>query len=240
MADVAIDATALGGLANLHASRLVHFAQSAAATSAIVAHRTIDTGAAQRSSGHRVGAGAERCTRGNYADAATTFIITRAGVAFLRAVRRRAAVTTRVAERRAALGVAATWITIGLARRVERDATTSHARSATAFAALGARRVIGDTLLVRAYLVNTAHRTALGARRARRTGHRARRGIGRARTLRIANLRAAFAAASARCTESAAYVVGVAGTTAVPSTACDPYDKEHRSEPKANPHRPPL
>src|SRR5512140_25121 len=121
-ADVAIDATPLRWLADLHAGRRVDVAQTAAAVTAAVAHRAVDAGAAVRATGHRVRAQAQRAGRADLADAAAALGVARAGVSVMGAPRRRPARAVRVAERRAALGAAAARVAVGLAGGAERCA----------------------------------------------------------------------------------------------------------------------
>src|ERR1019366_1099623 len=112
-AEIAVDVTALRGLANLHARRSVGRAESAAAIVAGAAHGPVEPSVAERRPGGRRAAGAERLPGGEGADAAAAIGGLRAHVAVLNAERRRDRADARRAELRTAVSV----LRAGVARR---------------------------------------------------------------------------------------------------------------------------
>jgi len=235
MADVAVDAAALGGLADLHAGRRVGLAQAAAAIATAGAHRAVDAGRAQRAAGHRMVAEADRVAGHDVAEIAAALVVVRARIAVLDAVRRRAAHVVRVAQGRAAIAVAAARVAVGLAARVERGAGAVAARAAAAFAVVRARRAVGRALLVGAHAVDAAHRAAVGVRRARGTGHAADRRVRGARALRIADAGTAAVAGRAGGAVHTAWMRGVGAVARfLAAAACR--GEEQRDDRKSKPH----
>ena len=134
-AEVPVDVTALGGLADLHAGGAVGSAQTTAAIAAAGAHGAVETSVAERGARGRRAAGAERGARGDRAHASAAIGALGAGVAVLDAEGRgdRAA-PRRVAELRAALRALRARVAgrlAGFAQGLARAATARAAAAST-------------------------------------------------------------------------------------------------------------
>ncbi|MBK9037350.1 MAG: LysR family transcriptional regulator [Myxococcales bacterium] len=161
-------------LADQHAGRPVGQAGPAAALAAadrqLAAHvvgagaaHLAGAGAAGGAAGRDRHADAERGAGGDVAQAAAALAAELAGVAELRAVRRRVVAGPAVAVVRAAVGAARARVARGAARGVERRAGAVRAGAGAAGAVGGAALAVGGALVARAREVDARERAAVGA-----------------------------------------------------------------------------